>query len=175
MITTPIVTERLIMRPLEMDDVLSLFKLDSDPHVMKYLGNQPLTDISQVHIYLQNIQNQYVKNGIGRWALIEKESGELMGWSGIKLIPEETNGYKNFYDLGYRLRPEYWGKGYATESAKAWIDIAYTTLNIDTLYATAHVENQASQHVLQKVGFTIMNTYDFLLQDVLIPCYWMER
>ena len=96
MITTPIVTERLIMRPLEMDDAPSLFKLDSDPQVMKYLGNQPLTDISQVHIYLQNIQNQYVKNGIGRWALIEKESGELMGWSGIKLIPEETNGYKNF-------------------------------------------------------------------------------
>lgn len=49
-------------------------------------------------------------------AMIEKVSGELIGWLGIKLIKEETNGYTNFYDLGYRMRPEFWVKGYAKES-----------------------------------------------------------
>lgn len=70
--SNPIITERLVLRPLEMSDALSLFKLDSDPLVMKYLGNQPLTDISQVYTYLENIINQYTQNGIGRWAVIEK-------------------------------------------------------------------------------------------------------
>jgi [ribosomal protein S5]-alanine N-acetyltransferase len=162
--TNPIYTERLIIRPLEWDDAPSLFKLDSDPLVMKYLGNQPLTDISQVYVYLENILLQYQKNGIGRWAIIEKSTNELIGWSGIKFIDEETNGYKDFYDLGY-----------ATESSIAWIQEAENLLNIKKLFASAHQENVASQHVLQKVGFKITGSYDFLLNGVLIPCFWMER
>lgn len=173
--SNPIITERLVLRPLEMSDALSLFKLDSDPLVMKYLGNQPLTDISQVYTYLENIINQYTQNGIGRWAVIEKSTNELIGWSGIKFIDEESNGYKTFYDLGYRLRPEFWGKGYATESSQAWIEAAESSFNINKLYASAHVENTASQNVLRKVGFEIKGTYDFLLNGVLIPCFWMER
>ncbi len=173
--SNPIITERLVLRPLEMSDAPSLFKLDSDPLVMKYLGNQPLTDISQVYTYLENIINQYTQNGIGRWAVIEKSTNELIGWSGIKLIHEETNGFKDFHDLGYRLRPEFWGKGYATESSQAWIEAAESSFNINKLYASAHVENTASQNVLRKVGFKITGTYDFLLNGVLIPCFWMER
>ena len=172
--SNPIITDRLVLRPLEISDVPSLFKLDSDPLVMKYLGNKPLTDIAQVYSYLENILFQYQSNRIGRWAVIEKSTGDLIGWSGIKLIHEETNGFKDFHDLGYRLRPEFWGKGYATESSQAWIEAAKTSFNINKLYASAHVENTASQNVLRKVGFKITGTYDFLLNDVLIPCYWME-
>ncbi|WP_449401190.1 GNAT family N-acetyltransferase [Chryseobacterium wanjuense] len=54
--------------------------------------------------------------------LIEKESGLLIGWSGLKLLTQEINGYKNVYDLGYRFLPESWGKGYALEAAKASLD-----------------------------------------------------
>jgi [ribosomal protein S5]-alanine N-acetyltransferase len=172
--SNPFITERLVLRPLEMSDAPSLFKLDSDPLVMKYLGNKPLTDIAQVYSYLENILFQYQSNGIGRWAVIEKSTGDLIGWSGIKLIHEETNGFKEFHDLGYRLRPEFWGKGYATESSQAWIEAAEPSFNINKLYASAHVENTASQNVLRKVGFKIKGTYDFLLNGVLIPCYWME-
>ncbi len=175
MTSNPIYTERLTLRPLEMSDAPALFKLDSDPLVMKYLGNQPLTVISQVYTYLENIRNQYTQNGIGRWAVIEKSTGELIGWSGIKFIEEESNGYKGFYDLGYRLRPEFWGKGYATESSQAWIIEAEKNLKINQLYASAHVDNIVSQNVLSKVGFKITGTYDFLLNGVLIPCFWMER
>ncbi|MBK8054423.1 MAG: GNAT family N-acetyltransferase [Saprospiraceae bacterium] len=168
-------TENLILRPLQVEDAPSLFALDSDNRVMQYLGNQVLTDIAQVYQYLENIILQYEENGIGRWTVIENKSGKLIGWSGIKLIREETNGHEDFYDLGYRLRPQFWGLGYATESAKAWTKIADETLNIEFLYATANVENQGSQRVLKKSGFEITSSYDFILSGVPIPCVWMER
>ena len=76
---------------------------------------------------------QYEENGIGRWAVIENKSGELIVWSGIKLIKEETNGYKDFYDLGYRLRPQFWVLGCATESAKAWTNITDETVHSEIL------------------------------------------
>ena len=168
-------TKRIIHRPLCIEDAQALFKLDSDPKVMRYLGNKPLTQISQVYTYLDSIMAQYEQNGIGRWAMIEKTSGELIGWSGIKLIKELTNGYTDFYDLGYRIRPGFWGKGFATESSLSWIKVADEILNINTLYASAHIENLASQNVLNKVGFSIIGTYNFMHHENLIPCYWMQR
>ncbi|MBK8627217.1 MAG: GNAT family N-acetyltransferase [Saprospiraceae bacterium] len=167
-------TDRLIFRPLTLSDAKDMFKLDSDPVVMKYLGNRPLSSIDEVTLYLKNIVKQYETNGIARWAAIEKYSGELMGWAGIKFIAEETNGYKDFYDIGYRFRPEFWGKGYATEATMAWIEYAKNHLNINTLYASAHTENLASQNVLKKCGFILTGQYPFEIHGSNLDCFWYE-
>ncbi len=58
------------------------------------------------------IRNQYLENGIGRWAIISKENNEFIRWTGFKWITEQTNGHKNYYDLEYRLLQENWGKRY---------------------------------------------------------------
>ena len=169
-----ICTDRLEMRPFTLEDAELLFSLDSDPEVMRYLGNKPINDINVVHEYLGNILRQYQENNIARWAVLEKSSGQFIGWAGIKYITEEENGMTNFYDVGYRLLPAFWGKGYATECTKAWIDYAKHKLKIQKIYASAHVDNHGSQKVLIKSGFLQTGQYDFSFNGATLPCYWYE-
>ena len=163
-------TERLILRKLEETDAERMFLLDSNPEVMKYIGIPPLSDISESEKIIGMIQQQYLDNGVGRLAVTEKESGLLIGWSGLKLLTQETNGYQNVYELGYRFLPEFWGKGYAEESARASLDFGFTALNADPIYAYAHCENDASNHILRKLGFE--KTGEFSEPDGI--CFWYE-
>lgn len=163
-------TERLILRNFEANDVERMFLLDSNPEVMKYIGVKPLTDKKESEKIIQMIQQQYIDNGIGRLAVIEKKSGLLIGWSGLKLLTEPINGYQNIYDLGYRFLPEFWGKGYALESAKASLDFGFNEIKTDIIYAHAHSENEGSNHILRKLGFE--NTGEFIEPDGV--CFWYE-
>lgn len=163
-------TQRLILRKFEETDAERLFLLDSDPEVMKYIGVPPLSDITESENVIKMIQQQYLDNGVGRLAVIEKENGLLIGWSGLKLITQEINGYNNIYDLGYRFIPEYWGKGYALESAKASLDFGFNDLKAETIYAHAHSENEGSNHILRKLGFE--KTGEFTEPDGI--CFWYE-
>lgn len=163
-------TERLILRKLEEADAERMFLMDSRPEVMKYIGIPPLTDIRETENIITIIRQQYEDHDVGRLAVIEKESGLLIGWSGLKFLTQEVNGYKNVYDLGYRFLPEYWGKGYASESAKASLDFGFNGLKIDTIYAHAHSQNHASNHVLEKLGF--VKTGKFSEPDGI--CFWYE-
>jgi RimJ/RimL family protein N-acetyltransferase len=163
-------TERLILRKFEEADAERMFLMDSRPEVMKYIGMPPLTDIRETENIITMIRQQYKDHGIGRLAVIEKASGLLIGWSGLKFLTQEVNGYKNVYDLGYRFIPEYWGKGYASESARASLDFGFNGLKIDIIYAHAHCENQASNQVLKKLGF--VKTGEFYEPDGI--CSWYE-
>ncbi len=143
---------RLIFRELVAADAPLLFEMDSNQEVHRYLGNSPLTNPEEAEAVVLFIQKQYRENGIGRWALIEKQSGEFMGWAGLKLVKEEINGHSNFYDLGYRLMPKYWGRGYATEAAKTLVKFALETLKLKNLFAFVDPDNKASIRVLEKSG-----------------------
>ncbi len=108
-------TARLILRPVTLNDAQDFFELDSNPEVHKYLGKNPVSNIAQSKEMIENILYQYKKYKLGRLAVIEKATGKFVGWSGLKY---ETNFLvdTNYYDLGYRLKEEFWGKGYATET-----------------------------------------------------------
>jgi len=153
-------TERLILRDILLTDEQAVFELDSDPEVHRYLGNNPIEDIEEARSSIQSITEQYVANGIGRWAVIEKDSGCFVGWAGLKLITEPINNHHNYYDLGYRFIKRYWGKGYATEAAKASLDYGFTKMELEEIYGMALTENKASKHVLQKVGLTYIETFN---------------
>ena len=77
-------TKRLIVRDLEELDSKGIFELDSDPEVHKYLGNKPIKTIREAEEVVNSIRKQYDKNGIGRWAIIDKSSEEFIGWTGLK-------------------------------------------------------------------------------------------
>lgn len=145
-------TDRLLLREITDSDVDHLFELDADPEVHRYLGNKPVTSKTQVIEVIANIRRQYEKNGIARWAVVDKYSGDFMGWSGLKYITESFNDHVNYYDIGYRLMKKYWGRGIATESAKAVLDYGFTQMRIPAVYATASVDNVGSNKVLQKIG-----------------------
>lgn len=146
-------TERLLLRPLLAEDAEGMFALDSDPEVHRFLGNQPIGSIEDAVKVIAFVQEQYESLGIGRWAVLEKSTSEFIGWSGLKRITEPFLGMPFYYDLGYRFRTQFWGKGYATESAKAWVNEAFHNLQLPELFASTHLENHASAGVLLKCGF----------------------
>ena len=166
-------TERLILRDLLETDVDGIFELDSDPIVHKYLGNNPIKTKEKAAKIIQFVQQQYKNLGIGRFAAIEKSSGDFIGWSGLKLNTgekEALNGKTEFYDIGYRFIPRYWGKGYATESSLAIMDFGFNQLKIKTICGAAETANLASNKVLQKIGLKFIN--EFTYDNVL--CNWYE-
>ncbi|PUB30998.1 RimJ/RimL family protein N-acetyltransferase [Elizabethkingia sp. YR214] len=163
-------TNRLIMRPFEETDAEDLFLLDSNSEVMKYVGGVVSTEIEQSRQVIEFIQKQYKENGVGRLAVIEKSSNVLIGWSGLKYLTKEINGMKNVYELGYRFLPEYWGKGYATETAIAALNYAFNEIKTDIVYAMAVTENVGSNRVLQKLGFEELGTF----LDNGDMCYWYK-
>lgn len=166
-------TDRLILRELLETDLEGMYELDSNATVHKYLGNNPITTKAQAAEGIQSIRKQYIERGIGRFAAVEKSSGDFIGWSGLKLNAgekEELNGFRDFIDIGYRFIPRYWGKGYATESSIATLRFGFETMNYTTIYGAAESENIASNKILQKIGLHFVN--DFYYTD--IPCKWYE-
>ena len=159
-----------MLRKLTEEDVDNIFLLDSNPDVMKYVGVSPITEKEESAKMVDNILNQYKNNGTGRLAVIENESHQFIGWCGIKLLTDEVNGFKNVYELGYRFLPEFWGKGYATESAIASLDFGFNQLNADKIYAYADVGNESSNHILLKLGFENKGTF----LDKGDICNWYE-
>src|ERR1044071_659176 len=94
-------TQRLILREITMEDVDGFFELDSDPEVHKYLGTQPVTSKQEIIDTIKFVRQQYVDNGIGRWAIIDKSTNRFIGWTGLKLVKDVINNHSNYYDLGY--------------------------------------------------------------------------
>jgi len=153
-------TERLILRELLPSDAAGMYELDSNAEVHRYLGRKPVTTITEVHNAIAHIRQQYADNGIGRWAMIEKATGDFMGWTGLKLVRTLTNGHIDYYDLGYRMIPRYWGKGHATESAMAAVQYGFEQLHAPVIYGMADVNNKASRRVLEKAGLHYVETFD---------------
>lgn len=155
-------TERLLLREIHESDIDDLFELDSDPEVHRFLGNRPVKDKQDVTDIIKSIRDQYVHNGIGRWAVIERNTGDFIGWSGLKFVREIINQHRDFHDIGYRLKRKFWGNGYATESAIASLQFGFNQLNLDEIYAAANIENEASNRILKKIGLTLLEkfTYD---------------
>lgn len=170
MVNPIIETERLYFREFTAADDVNILELDADPEVHKYLGQKPIKNLREAQAVISFIRRQYVDNGIGRLAIIEKETGNFIGWGGFKLISDPTNQHSNYHDLGYRFIKKYWGKGYATESAKAAVKFGLEKLNLKIIYAIADVNNTQSRKVLEKCGFNCKEVFDY----ELTPHHWFE-
>jgi [ribosomal protein S5]-alanine N-acetyltransferase len=155
-------TERLILCPFEMEYAAKMFEMDSNPLVLRYIGTPPLTKIEQSEDGIRFIQKQYEENGVGRLAVILKETNEFIGWAGLKLIKEEMNGHINFYDVGYRFLPQYWGKGYGSEASIASVKMGFEDYKAEKICGLAMPENIPSRKILEKSGLKYIN--DFLLE-----------
>lgn len=159
MLSTHYETDRVLLRCLTEEDAQGIWELDSNPEVHLFLGNQTLTDFQQAHDIIKMIQDQYTQFGTGRLAAIEKNSGEFMGWAGIKHVQNDPDGFRDYFDLGYRFIPRFWGKGYASECAIASLKIGFESLILNEIYAIAHTQNIASNRVIQKSGFQLVQEY----------------
>ncbi len=109
-----------------------------------------------IHIIQNTNLKDFEKYGYGRFAVIHKADQKLIGFSGLKYLPEldET-------DVGYRFLPEYWGKGFATESARASIQFGFDTLKLKRIIGVAMKDNLASINVLLKCGLSYYKTAEY--------------
>lgn len=153
-------TARLLIRELQPTDVEGMFDLDSNPEVHQYLGKHPVQSREETLGVIDFIRQQYIDNGIGRWVMIDKETNDFIGWTGFKYVTDLTNNHINYYDLGYRLRQKYWGKGIATEAAIACLEYGFNQLGFQEVFAMADCENDGSNKILAKLGFSRIETFD---------------
>lgn len=168
--------ERLRLRELRNSDLEGMYELDSNPNVHKYLGNKPIKTKAEAQKILDSVIQQYTERGIGRFAVIEKASGDFIGWSGLRLNTEyNMNGFTKYYDVGYRLIERFWGKGYATESGKASVDYAFNTMKLPELYATTEISNQASHYALLKIGLQYKNDFFFEQEQMNLRWYTIKN
>ncbi|RZK22928.1 MAG: N-acetyltransferase [Hymenobacter sp.] len=166
-------TERLVLRPMQLADAPGLLELDRDPAVRRYLGGigGPLaTSLAASEDIIRFIRAQYAANGIGRWAVLLRATGEFMGWAGLKLVAGPVNEQRDFYDLGYRFRSCYWGRGYGHEAAQAWLAYGFGTLRLPRICAYADAENAGSRRILEKIGLRPGHTF----VEGGTACVWYE-
>lgn len=140
-------TERLELRRFVPGEEALLERLHGDPRVMRWAGGVQTPEKTR-EIFAARVLAYYAENpGLGIWASIERASGQCIGLHLLNNIQGETH-----LQVGYLLYPEYWGKGYATEGARAVLEYGYGKLRLPRIVAITDRENVDSQKVLLKCG-----------------------
>ncbi|GAB4060217.1 GNAT family N-acetyltransferase [Catellatospora paridis] len=150
-------TSRLILRRFTADDVDALYDLDADPAVTRFInGGRPTPRAEIRDELLPRFLAQYDEvPGFGRWAAIEKATGAFLGWFALTAEPDEPGTA----ELGYRLRREAWGRGYATEGSRALVDNGFTELGMRRVTANTMTVNTGSRRVMEKTGLRFLRTF----------------
>ena len=144
-------TARLILREFLSNDVDALAKVICDPETMKYY---PVSfDRTATVEWIERNRRRYQADGFGLWAMVLKGSGELIGDCG--LTRQDLNGTSEI-EIGYHVRRDFWGRGLATEAARACRDYGFANLPVDRLISLIRPENLPSRRVAEKNGMRII-------------------
>lgn len=147
-------TPRLAIRQFTEDDVDNLFNLNNDPEVMRYLGRPASREVLRDEIIPFHLGVYQRFDRLGTWAAESASAGEFLGWFHFRA---EDGDITNIH-LGYRLRRAAWNKGYATEGSAALINMGFTELGVQRVFAHVMTANAASRRVLEKCGLTLVHT-----------------
>ncbi|MBV9773767.1 MAG: GNAT family N-acetyltransferase [Gemmatimonadetes bacterium] len=156
-------TDRLLLRPLREKDLDAYAAIMADPEVTRYLGDgQPLSRVDawrQMALFLGHWQLR----GYGHWAVEERGSGALAGRVGL-FLPEGWPGF----ELGWTLGRAFWGRGYATEAARAALRYAFSELGREHVISLIHPDNRASIRVAERLGESREGETEFYGRTVLV-------
>ena len=142
-------TNRTIIREFQLADAADVLNFSSDAQVTRYTGDAGMiSSIADAEDIITNIwHHEYKRYGYGRWAVVDKNTKKVIGFCGLKYIDN-----LGMPDIGYRFLPEFWGKGYATETAEACINYYQNILGLSRFFGDAMQDNLASIKVLKKLG-----------------------
>jgi RimJ/RimL family protein N-acetyltransferase len=151
-------TPRLVLRAFDVDDVDVLVELDSDPAVMRFITGGIATSREEIeHDVLPAFLSYYDRfDGYGFWAAIDKETQSFVGWFHLRPAPGAPADEP---ELGYRLRRSAWGRGLATEGARALVEVAFTRLGARRVLAETMAVNLASRRVMEHAGMTLVREF----------------
>ena len=142
-------TKRLILRTWDNDDINDYYLLNQDPKVVEFLLK--MSSIEQAKEFIENMNHQFHIYGYTVFAVEEKESGELIGFTGLN-SPKWSTSFTPCVEIGWRLSSKFWGKGYATEAARAVLDYGFKECALDEILAWTVPANIRSISVMKKIG-----------------------
>jgi len=151
-------TERLLIRRFTPADEDDLVALDSDPEVMHFLTGGLPTPRAEIRDDVLPHWLRYYDDpaGYGFWAAIEKGSGAFLGWFHLR---PHADAPRDEPELGYRLRKDAWGRGFAAEGSRGLIRKAFTELGARRVYAETMAVHAASRRVMEKAGLRLVRTF----------------
>lgn len=159
-------TERLLLRPFRLGDEKEVLEFSSNPIINRYTGDPIVTTLEGVKNTIENVWlRDYAEYGYGRLAVVHKKDNRIIGFCGIKYLPELKG-----IDLGYRFLPEYWGQGIATETSQVVLADAFNRLQLEKIYGFVEPENKASTNVLKKLKFQFEKEAPY--PNETKPVYW---
>ena len=152
---TPLLeTPRLVLRTFRREDLPSYAELNADPNVTRYLGG-PLTREGSDAI-AEWAQEVYEREGIGLLAVERRDDRAFLGMCGL----HHFEPYPDEVEVGWRLAKRYWGNGYATEAAEAWLDHGFTVMSLPRVISVTQPENLRSLAVMRRLGMTFDHEAD---------------
>jgi RimJ/RimL family protein N-acetyltransferase len=158
-------TRRLLLRPISIEDLDDFVELHADPEVTRFI--RPL-DRAEAEERLKRDEREWAERGHGLLAVLAKDSGEFLGRAGLRHWPQFAET-----ELGWALRKDAWGQGFATEAAAASLEWAFSRFEMPYVTAMISPDNDRSARVAERLGMTPLRE-DVLLDDPVIV-YSLQR
>ena len=167
---TVIETPRLLLRTLTDEDHAALLEMYQDPRMNRFIGGPPPPRDEYWRRIRETWPAYYARHGFGLWATVRREDGRLLGRCG--LLSQEVDGERHV-EVAYALAPEFWGRGYATEAARASRDWAFRSLDVPHVISLIIPENTGSIAVAERNGMGLWKMADF--RDYHLCVYRITR
>jgi ribosomal-protein-alanine N-acetyltransferase len=144
-------TPCLRLRPLFPADAVTLHQIYQHEGVLQYFPNPTPPPLEKVERFVASQQTHWEKYGYGNWAIVPAGGSDLIGWAGLQFLPET-----NETEVGYLLDRPFWGKGYATEAARASLQFGFECFDFPEIIALVHPDNAGSLKVAAKCGLQVV-------------------
>jgi RimJ/RimL family protein N-acetyltransferase len=151
LIEFPLVTERLLLRPMRRADEDALHEIWSHPTTLAALRHDGDWTRAMSRERIADKRAHQAYHGFSIWAVLERDGGELVGDCGLQMLEGGPD-----VEVGWRMAPDRRGRGYATEAGRAALAAGFGALGLERIVAVAHPANVASRRVMEKLGMTLV-------------------
>ncbi|EPH10166.1 hypothetical protein HMPREF9713_02515 [Myroides odoratimimus CCUG 12700] len=150
-------TERLLIRQYKESDLADFIAMNQNDQVMEFfLDKKTAKESTQAY---NNMKSKIDTQGYAFFAVEEKSSGNFIGFVGLLDITFDVD-FAPGVEIGWRMLPQFWGKGYATEAAKACLVFGKETLGLDKIYSFTTTQNKRSYNVMEKIGMSYVKNFN---------------
>ncbi len=160
----PMYTERLILRNWEDRDRALFHRINSDERVMEFFPFR--RDRTAADAKMDEFRDWIAEDGYGFAAAEIAATGECIGFVGLLDTDHVPSLPAGTIEIGWRLAPEFWGKGYVTEAAEAWLAFGFETLDLEEIVSFAVANNHRSTAVMKRLGMSADPSSDFDHPDI---------
>ncbi|WJE51033.1 GNAT family N-acetyltransferase [Bacillus cereus] len=141
-------TNRLILREINISDILDIYEYASDKEMTTYIVWEPHKTLSDTKMFVNSIMNQYAQGELSAFGMEFKDEQKLIGTCGFITYDKS----EHTAELAYAMSREYWGRGLATEATRAFLEYGFKELHLKRIEAGCHIENESSKKLMKRLG-----------------------